>query len=80
MKILLFLLGLFGGTAASASWLLSEPEQAAAATDPGARLNTLKERLNVAVADGRRAGEATQNRLRNELDAYRLHPDRPGIS
>jgi hypothetical protein len=40
----------------------------------------LKERLNVAVADGKRAGEATQNRLRNELDAYRLHPDRPGIS
>jgi hypothetical protein len=80
MKLVLFLLGLFGGTAASAAWLLSEPEQAAATMEPGARLSTLKERLNVAVVDGRRAGEATQNRLRNELDAYRLHPDRPGVS
>jgi hypothetical protein len=80
MKLLLFLFGLAGGTFASAAWLLSEPDQAGAPFDPNDRLATLKARLNQAVADGSRAGEQASHRLQNELDTYRLHPDRPGDS
>jgi hypothetical protein len=80
MKLFLFLLGLIGGGIVSAAWLISEPENAAAPTDLNGRLAALKGRLNVAVADGKRAGEAAQARMQNELDAYRLHPDRPGVS
>lgn len=79
MKILLFLLGLVGGTGVSAAWLLSEPDSAPL-PDSNDRITRLKSRLNQAVAEGRAAGEATENRLRNELDTYRLHPDRPGVS
>jgi hypothetical protein len=79
MKILLFLLGLVGGTGVSAAWLLSEPDSEPL-PDSNDRIARLKSRLSLAVAEGRAAGEATENRLRNELDTYRLHPDRPGVS
>jgi hypothetical protein len=79
MKIFLFLLGLAGGTGVSAAWLLSEPDSAQL-PESNDRLARLKLRLNQAVAEGRAAGEVTENRLRNELDTYRLHPDRPGVS
>jgi hypothetical protein len=79
MKLLLFLLGLATGTGVSAAWLLSAPE-ASVAVESNDRFALLKTRLNLAVAEGRTAGRATENRLRNELDAYRLHPERPGVS
>lgn len=78
MKILLFLGGLLAGTSVSAAWLLSDPEVVSSGS--GNRLDALKARLDRAVADGRRAGEETANRVRHELDANRLHPDRPGTS
>lgn len=79
MKLLLFLLGLVTGTGVSAAWMLSAPD-GSGAVESNDRFALLKTRLNLAVAEGRTAGQATENKLRNELDAYRLHPERPGVS
>lgn len=80
MKLSVLVVGLLAGFGVSAAWLLSEPEVASDSLSPGDRLAMLKGRLNAAVADGQAAGIETQNRLRHELDAYRAHPDRPGVS
>lgn len=81
LRLVLFGIGLASGAGGTAAWLLSEPGSPALSNVPMAeRLDVLKQRLDVARAEGAAAGAETQNRIRHELDAYRLHPDRPGIS
>jgi hypothetical protein len=76
-----FVIGLAGGAAGTAAWLLSEPAAGTPAPDSlSGRLDLVKARLEEALAEGRHAGAETENRLRHELDSYRRHPDRPGTS
>lgn len=79
MKVLLLLLGLLSGAAASVAWRLSEPAVGDAA-GPSDRFSALKVRIADALAEGEAAAGATENKLRHELAAYRLHPDRPAVS
>ena len=81
LKLVLFTIGLAGGAGGSTAWLLSDPEtpQSSGIAVPE-RLDELKRRLNVALAEGAKAGQETENRIRHEFDAYRRHPDRPGTS
>lgn len=81
LKLVLFGIGLAGGAGGATAWLLSEP----GSSDPHGsalpeRLNELKRRFSAALAEGEKAGEETENRIRHEFDAYRRHPDRPGTS
>jgi hypothetical protein len=76
LKLLIFLLGLAGGAGGVTAWLLSEPStpEDTVPTTPGdlqVRLNDLKIRWNEALAEGKRAGQEAEERLRGELDAYR---------
>jgi hypothetical protein len=81
LKLLLFLVGLAGGAGGAAAWLLSEPAPALPVGTPlRDRLEELKVRFEAALAEGARAGQETENRLRHELDTYRRHPDRPATS
>jgi hypothetical protein len=80
MKSLIFLLGLAGGASGATSWLLSESEVPGVSLPYNERLELLKTRLTVALDEGKRAGEDAENRVRNSLNTYRLHPDRPGTS
>lgn len=77
LKLLFLLMGLGAGATGATSWLLSLPD---APDEPAipmngdslrARLDLLRLRLSDAVADGRRAGNETELRLKGELDAYR---------
>jgi hypothetical protein len=77
LKLLLFMSGLAAGAAGTASWLLSEPDSATAAS-PGtggesvrARLELLKLRLREAQQEAARASQHTEEQLRRKLDAYR---------
>jgi len=77
LKLLLFVGGLAAGAAGTASWLLSEPDSATAAS-PGtggesmqARLELLRLRLREAQREAARAGQHTEEHLRRKLDAYR---------
>lgn len=81
LKLVLFTAGLAGGSGGVAAWLLSEPgpSEPSSPVMPD-RLEELKRRLKVALAEGARAGAETENRIRHEFDAYRLHPDRTGAS
>lgn len=77
--IVSFVLGLAGGAAGTAAWLLSEPTPGESGTASlGNRLEVVKGRLDEAVAEGKRAGSETESRLRQELDTLRRHPDRRG--
>ena len=81
LKLVLFTMGLAGGAVGATAWFLSEPGSAGLAGTPlPERLEEVKQRLNVALADGAKAGEETENRVRHEFETYRLHPDRPGAS
>jgi hypothetical protein len=81
LKLVLFTIGLAGGAGGTTAWLLSEPDSArSSGIAMPERLNELKKRLNVALAEGAKASEETENRIRHEFDTYRLHPDRPGTS
>lgn len=77
MKLLLLLVGIGGGAAGTASWLLSLPEAPSEPALPSstdslqARINLARTRLAVAVAEGQRAGAETERRLKQELDSYR---------
>jgi hypothetical protein len=77
MKLLLLLLGLGSGAAGTASWLLSLPETPSEPLVPAspdsvqARVNSVRTRVAQAVAEGRRAGADTEQRLKTELDSYR---------
>lgn len=77
LKVLLMLFGAGAGAAGAASWLLSLPETPAQPLVPAspdsvqARLNLLRTRLAQAMAEGERAGDDTERRLKVELDAYR---------
>lgn len=81
-KLLLLIIGLGGGATGATAWLLSDPDASATpvSASPGDRLALLKARFAAALAEGTRQGAETENRLRHELDAYRLHPNRPGTS
>jgi hypothetical protein len=79
--IVSFVVGLAGGAAGTAAWLLSEPGESTPVPESlGDRLETVKSRLDEAMAEGKRAGAETENRLRLELEAYRRGSDRPGAS
>ena len=81
LKLVLFTVGLAGGAGGTTAWLLSEPGSGQpSGIDMPERLNELKRRLNVALAEGAKAGAETENRIRHEFDTYRLHPDRPATS
>jgi hypothetical protein len=81
LKLILFTVGLAGGAGGATAWLLSEPSPSQpSGTAMPERLNELKQRLNAALAEGAKAGEETENRIRHEFDTYRRHPDRPGAS
>ena len=77
LKLILLLIGFAGGTAATGGYLLSEPDSdiLAASTSPsaglGARLEVVKAHLRQAREEGARAGQATEDRLRAQLDADR---------
>jgi hypothetical protein len=77
LKLLLVLVGLGAGAAGATSWLLSLPETPAEPAVPAgpdslrARVDLLSARLSRAIAEGERAGEETERRLKVELDAYR---------
>jgi hypothetical protein len=79
-KLVLVALGVVGGAAGSASWLLSESDAPLSSTALPERLQLLKTRFAAAWAEGSIAGQDTENRVRHELDTYRLHPDRPATS
>lgn len=83
LKLVGFLLGVAGGAAGTAAWLLSEPDGANSATmaaSPADRVSELKARFQVALEEGHRAGAETENRIRHEFESYRRHPDRPATS
>jgi hypothetical protein len=81
LTILGFLFGVAGGGAGTAAWLLSDNTgEGGGRSDSAERLELLRARLEAAIGEGKRAGAETENRLRHELDAFRRHPDRPGIS
>ncbi|GAC1462806.1 MAG: hypothetical protein NVS2B16_14470 [Chloroflexota bacterium] len=77
LKLVIFVVGLFGGGAGVGSWLISEPGAASAplpVTDPQslqARLELLKARFREAQAEGKQAQERTQKELQQKLDALR---------
>ena len=77
LKLLLVLVGLGAGAAGATSWLLSLPETPVEPAVPAgpdslqARVDLLRVRLSQAIAQGERAGEETERRLKVELDAYR---------
>lgn len=77
LKLLLFVGGLAAGAAGTASWLLSEPDSATAASPAAggesmqARLQLLKLRLREAQQEATRASQQTEEQLRRKLDAYR---------
>jgi hypothetical protein len=79
VKVFLLLIGLLSGAAASVAWRLSEPT-AGDAAGPGDRFSLLKTRITAALAEGEAEAGATENKLRHELAAYRLHPDRAAVS
>jgi hypothetical protein len=77
MKLLLLVIGIGGGAAGTASWLLSLPEAPSEPALPTgtdslqARVNVLRTRLATAVAEGQRAGAETEQQLKQQLDSYR---------
>lgn len=78
LKMIGFFLGLAGGAGATAGWLLSEPDAGTLTpSGPNDRLLLLRSRFESALAQGKRAGNETEVRLRRELDAYRRDPQRP---
>ena len=85
LKKLTFLLGLAGGFGGASVWLLSESAQSQVADGSPiemlkAHLQLARERFSEAVDEGKARGGEVENRLHHELDAYRLHPDRPAVS
>jgi len=79
MKILLFLVGLAGGAAGAASWLLSEPPIKRPLPLPEelqTRVKDLQVRFDAALAEGKQQRTLTEDRLKRELDVYRSSPDR----
>lgn len=81
LKLVLFTLGIAAGAGGATAWLLSESGSAGlTGTALPERLEEVKRRLDVALAEGARAGEETENRIRHEFETDRLHPDRPGAS
>ncbi len=79
-KLVLLLLGVAGGAAATTSWLLSESDGDVTEVSLPGRLELLRARVRAAQAEGAIAAQETQNRVRHDLDTYRLHPDRPATS
>jgi hypothetical protein len=85
LKLVLLLIGLAGGAASTAAWLVSRPSSSSAQALTGrdgfeGRLNELKSRFNEALAEGEQAGAETERRLRQELAALRTNPDRPLVT
>lgn len=75
--------GLAGGAIATAAWLLSEPPDATTTEQrlsPNSRLNELRTRFDLALAEGKRAGAETEARLRQEFETRRRQSKRPGSS
>ncbi|MGH2442246.1 MAG: hypothetical protein ACRDFX_03660 [Chloroflexota bacterium] len=78
-----FVLGVAGGAAGTAAWLLTEPDAGSerpwyggdSPSIPG-RVNALQTRFQEAVAAGKLAGAERQTQVRNELETYRGHPER----
>jgi hypothetical protein len=77
LKLMLFLVGIAGGAGAATAWLLSDLPTTGAPAVPGDRLNGARSRLLAALDEGRQAGQETENRLRVQLNAYRVDADRP---
>lgn len=79
-----FVIGVVAGAAGATAWLLSTPEPSQArgsATDLlGTRGQTLKARINEALAEGRAAEHETENRLTHQFETFRRHPNRPATS
>lgn len=85
LKKLTFLLGFLGGLAGGGIWLLSQSvrseESGGSPVDiVKAHVQRAQERFDAALAEGKARGGVVENRLRQDLDAYRLHPDRPASS
>lgn len=77
-----FLLGAVVGGSGVAAWLLSTPGTTNSVSQLAAneRIQLLQSRFNEAVAEGKKAGTETENRVRHQYEAYRRHPDRPAFS
>ncbi|HZU11653.1 MAG TPA: hypothetical protein VFB58_02350 [Chloroflexota bacterium] len=72
LKLIMFLGGLGLGAAGAAGWLLGEmPTLPEGRSEWEVRLREVQARLEAAAAEGARAGEQTETRLRAELQAYR---------
>ena len=77
LKLILLLIGFLGGGAAASGYLLSEPgsDVLAASDSPsnglGQRVEVVKTHLRQAREEGARAGQATETRLRAQLDSDR---------
>lgn len=76
-KLLILLVGALTGGAATAAWLLSEPDGTvgqAAVAEPNSfrgRIDLARSRFEEASAVGRVAGDDTKAALQKKLDAYR---------
>lgn len=83
LKLVLFIVGLVAGAGGAISWLLSEPERGNTRTLPESpasvqgRLTEVRSRWNESIFDGKRQRDATEQRLRQELDSYRAAGGRP---
>lgn len=78
LKLFVLVIGLIVGAGSAASWLISEPDATESSTVSSlsgeslqARLADLKARFRVAWAEGKSAGNQTEEHLRQRLDAYR---------
>ena len=80
VKILVLLLGMAAGAAGAAAWLLERASAEPATGSPEGAATRLASSFQRALAEGKQARVATENRLRRELDVYRSRPDRPSPS
>lgn len=71
-KAVLLLVGAAAGATGATGWLLGFPDGVDPSSLPqGLPLQQLKDQFQGAVAQGKRQGAATEERLRQELAAYR---------
>jgi hypothetical protein len=77
LKLMVLLVGIAGGAGAATAWLLSDLSTSGASAAPGDRINEARSRFLAALDEGMQAGQETENRLRGQLNAYRVEPDRP---
>jgi hypothetical protein len=80
LKMLIFLAGLAIGAGATTAWLLAQPDSDTSPTSLSSatrgRAQALRSQLDAALAEGRRTGQETENRLRAEFETYRRATNR----